>query len=256
MINTASVDNRILIAVSNSATITASTVWTFFFFQHNTVTATRSSGCFADCPTLGSIKMLSIIGVNQLCPNDYVGSDVFVVRKSSILATGPIVVTAFRNVATSSSPGPYTPQGVNNFTPGATEGYFIGVDTVTFGTLYLRRISNPGGTPTISANIQITVPTTSCPINVPHLGNTAGTGGYLDGLDDRLFMAVYRDGSIWTVHNIQVNSSGVASNSGGRDGSRWYQIGNVSTTPTLMQYRRVLGLIIQQQIQRTFGSLR
>jgi hypothetical protein len=231
IINTQSTDNRVLIAVSDAATITASTVWTFFFFQHNIVTTTRPSGCFADYPTLGVDANALYIGVNQFCPNNYAGSDVFVVRKSSILGSGPIVVTAFRNVATSSSAGPYTPQGVDNFTPGATEGYFIGVDTLTFGTLYLRKISNPGGTPSISANIQITVPATSLPINVPHLGGTVS----VDGLDDRLFMATLRNGRIWTVHNIQVNSSGVASSSGGRNGSRWYEIGNLDSTPTLIQ---------------------
>jgi len=231
IINTTNVDNRVLIAVSNSAVITTSTVWTYFFFQHNTVTTTRPSGCFADYPTLGVDANALYIGVNQFCPSNYAGSDVFVVRKSSVLGSGPIVVTAFRNVATASAAGPYTPQGVDNFTPGATEGYFIGVDTLTFGTLYLRKISDPAGTPSISANIQITVPTTSLPINVPNLGGSVN----LDGLDDRLFMAVLRNGRIWTVHNIQVNASGVASNSGGRNGSRWYEIGNLDTTPTLIQ---------------------
>src|SRR5438876_716833 len=70
----------------------------------------------------------------------------FVVRKSSVLGAGPIVVTAFRDL-TSGGPGPYTPQGVDNFDPAATEGYFIGVDNQVFGKLQVRRVSTPGGTP-------------------------------------------------------------------------------------------------------------
>ena len=41
--------------------------------------------------------------------------------------------------------------------------------------------------------------------------------------------------SLWTAHNIRVNSSGLGGSSGDRDGDRWYQLGNLSTTPTLTQ---------------------
>jgi hypothetical protein len=41
--------------------------------------------------------------------------------------------------------------------------------------------------------------------------------------------------TLWTAHNIQVNTTGVASASGGRNGSRWYEITNLTTTPTLNQ---------------------
>src|SRR5262249_2782057 len=41
--------------------------------------------------------------------------------------------------------------------------------------------------------------------------------------------------TLWTAHHIQVNSSGVASTTGGRDGGRWYQIQNMTSTPALVQ---------------------
>ena len=47
-------------------------------------------------------------------------------------------------VPTSSSDGPYTPQGVDNFDAGATDGYFIGTSNLFFGKLMLRRVTNPG----------------------------------------------------------------------------------------------------------------
>ena len=78
---------------------------------------------------------------------------------------------------------------MDNFDPAATEGYFIGVDNAVFGLLQMRRISNPGGTPTVSANIGVTVAATLSPINVNHSGNTGGTTGRLSSLDDRLFAA-------------------------------------------------------------------
>jgi hypothetical protein len=239
IINTpASGANRVLFAVSNGSTITSTSSFTFFFFQQDQVSPAGDTGFFSDYPTLGVDANALYIGVNQFNGNTFAGTTAFVVRKSSITGAGPIVASAFRGLipAPPFGAGLYTPQGVDNFDPAATTGYFIGVDNATFSTLKMRRVTNPGTTPVLSADINLTVPTTVFPINVPHLGNTvAGSDGFLDGLDDRLFMAQIRGGSIWTCHNIQVNASGVASNSGGRNGSRWYQISNLDTTPTLTQ---------------------
>jgi len=227
-------NNRILLAVSNTGVISGSTVWTFFFFQQNLVPTTGDTGCLADYPTLGVDVNALYIGTNQFCPG-FSGTAGFVVQKSSILGAGPIVVTAFRNLAAGVSAGPYTPQGVDNYDPSATEGYFIGVDNANFGILSVRRVSNPGSTtPTISGNIQITVPTTTYGPNAPHSGNTQGATGFLDVIDDRLFAAVMRNGHLWTAHNIGVDSSGVAA-TGDRTGVRWYELSNLSGTPLLDQ---------------------
>jgi hypothetical protein len=225
---TGAVANRLLIAVSNTSTITGGTVWTYFYFVPN-------ASQFADYPTLGIDKNALYIGFNMFTlSGSYAGTIGYVVKKSSILASGPIVATSLGTFATSSGAGPFTPQGIDNFDTTSTEGYFIGCDNASYGLLQIRRVSNPGGTPTVSGNLSITVPTTSASKTVPHLGNTGGTSGYLDALDDRLFAAVIRNGRLWTSHNISVNSSGVAS-SGDRNGSRWYEIGSLTTTPTLIQ---------------------
>ena len=236
-----STPNRVLFAVSDAASagvITGSTVWTYFFFDISTLGL--ASTCLADYPTLGVDANALYIGTNNFCGSPsqtFNGTSGFVVRKSSVLGAGPIVVTAFNGlVASSAAAGPYTPQGVDNFDPAATEGYFIGVDNAAFGLLQMRRVSNPGGTPTISANIGITVPATLSPINVNHSGNTGGTNGRLSSLDDRLFAAQIRNGHLWTAHNVGVNNTGVSSGTSTRNGSRWYDI-NVPTggTPTLFQ---------------------
>jgi len=132
--------------------------------------------------------------------------------------------------------GPWTPQGVDNDDPNATQGYFIGVDNAVFSRLVLRRISNPGGTPSISANLNLTVPTTTFPTQQAHKGDTLGKK--LDALDDACLPRHSEEQnhgaiSLWTAHNIQVNSSGVASSTGGRNGSRWYEISNLTGTPSL-----------------------
>jgi hypothetical protein len=236
VIITVSIPNRILIAVSDAAsggTITPSTVFTFFYIPIDTTQPPISSMCFADYPTLGVDASALYIGTNNFCGSTptFNSCDAYVVKKASVLGAGPIQITAFRGVVpVFSANGPFTPQGVDNDDPAANEGYFIGSDNSVFGRLQLRRISDPGGTPTISANIPITVPATRDPIKVDFLGNALGTNGRLDALDDRLFAAHIRNGRLWTAHNIQVNSIGQSSTTGGRNGVRWYELNGIRTT--------------------------
>lgn len=237
-----SINNRFLIAVSSGPTISSQTSFSFFFFQQNAVSPVGDTGYFADYPTLGLDANALYVGANM-----YTGAGAFrsttgwVVRKSSILGAGPIVVTAFRGLATGTdttlNPGPYTPQGVDNDDPAATEGYFIGVDNQSYGLLVMRRVSNPGGTPTISDNLNIVVPATNAPINVTPLGSTCP----LDAADDRLFAAQIKKNPItgvrtlWTAHHIGVDSTGTASDAPTVDASRWYEIYNLTTTPAIKQ---------------------
>jgi hypothetical protein len=235
--------NRVLIAVSDaasSAALSAGTVWTLYQFQGDAT-------LFADYPSLG-------IDANAL----YIGADMFtlagafnstkgyVIPKAPLLSGSPASVWAFSGlVATPTGAGPFAPRGVDNVDPANTgptaEGYFIGVDNATFNTLMLRRVTNPGSlgpAPTISANISVATPlTTRFPVLVPHLGNTGGTGGRLDSLDDRLYAAVLRNGRLWTAHNIGVNNTGVAGATNNRDAARWYELQNVITpgVPSVLQ---------------------
>ncbi len=222
--------NRVLLAVSDTPTITNSTVFTFFQYQISTT-------LFADYPTLGVDNNALYIGANMFTlAGAFDSTAATVVRKSSILGAGPIVFTNFPGLAVGTGAGPYTPQGVDNYDPAATEGYFIGVDNAVFSQLDIRRVSNPGTTPTLSATLTVTVPTTTFPNPVTHLGNTGGNNGRLDSLDDRLFAAHYRDGRLWTAHNIRVSAAGVASTAAAaRNAVRWYELQNLTTTPTLRQ---------------------
>ncbi|MCS6777163.1 MAG: hypothetical protein RMJ43_05020 [Chloroherpetonaceae bacterium] len=225
--------NRVLIAVSSSDVITNTSSFTFFQFQQDQVNTTGNTGQLADYPTMGVDANAVYIGANMFTSSgSYQGTSAWVVRKSSILGPGPIVVTAFRNL------GLRTPQGVNNSDPAATQGYLIGCDPSFFGRLNIRRINDPGGNPTISSNINLTVPATQFPGGQPALGSSWP----LDALDDRLFAAEIRKNRItgvstlWTAHNFRVNTSGIAStDSDARNASRWYEIQNLSGTPSLRQ---------------------
>jgi hypothetical protein len=146
----------------------------------------------------------------------------------------------------------------------ANEGYFIGPSDAVFGRLILRRISDPGGTPAISADIAITVSATSFPIPTDHLGNTnladlnadGFPDGDLDSLDDRLFAAHIRNGKLWTAHNIAVTATGAASNVNAqrRNGVRWYEL-NVpltTATPTVVQSGTIFDAAATRATARQF----
>jgi hypothetical protein len=231
--------NRLLIAVSDAASagiISNSTTWTFFQFL-------GEANTFLDYPSLGVDANALYIGGNMFSlAGNFLKTNAYVVRKSSILGAGPIVVTTFSGIASGTGAGPFAPRGVDNFAPSATVGYFIGVDNASFGALSMRRVSNPGGTPTLSANVQITVSTTSFSNPVEHAGNTGGNNGRLDAIDDRLYSAHIRNGRLWTAHNLRVSAAGVANTATqARNAVRWYEL-NVpvgSGTPTVVQFSTI-----------------
>jgi len=222
--------NRLLLAISDGPIITASTIWRFIYYQN--------TANFDDYPSLGLDADGIYIGTNRFTiAGSFSNCRAYVFNKASFISGTPSG-TIFDNLLVSGV-GPFSPRGVDNPDPlntGATStGYFIGVDNATFGTLMMRRISNPGGTPTISSNISIptTIPT-SFPVKVPHLGNTGGNNGRLDALDDRLYAAAIKNGRLWTAHNIGVDNTGTTA-SATRNASRWYEIQNLNSSPTVFQ---------------------
>ncbi|GMU33795.1 MAG: hypothetical protein HS101_06445 [Planctomycetia bacterium] len=236
---TGSTPNRIVIAVSNTSIITTLSSFTFYFFQQDLVGATPNAdtGAFADYPSLGVDNNALYIGANMFAPG-FAGTSAWVVRKSSVLSGGPIVVSAFRRIANGFGQGPFAPRGVQNDDPSATEGYFIGPSNSFLNQLVMRRVSDPGGKPSISGNIFVGgVPTTNNPTAVPVLGSTAP----LDALDDRLFVATIFHNqltglrTLWTAHSFRVSATGVATSSGNRIGSRWYEIEDLTTSPVVRQ---------------------
>ncbi len=242
IINVAANDNRWLLAVSDAASngvLTGSTVWTYYFFVPATIAPvpTNSATMFSDYPTLGVDANALYVGIDQFAGSGqpFQQCDAFVIRKSSVLSGGPIVVTALR--ALMSSPavggnysGPFAPRGVDNFDPAATEGYLVGTDGNSYGTMWIERVANPGGSPTVTAE-SLTLPAEDGPRPVVHPGNTGGYWGYLDPLDDRFFQATMRNHQLWTAHNLGMDNTGVCQGvytTDARDGARWFQV-NVPT---------------------------
>jgi hypothetical protein len=240
---TRALPNRFLVAVSDTATVTqAASTWRFFQWTNTRTAGGLGAGasCLGDDPTLGFDDLAYYIGVNQRCgaapaTANFDSTSVLVVRRNSLLSNNTLVVSqldAF--VATPGGGGIFAPQGVVNFDANPTYGYVIGVDNVEKGRLVLRRISNAGASPMPSSDFVITqeIDPTGDPIPVPRQGGTVP----LDGLDDRLSQAVIRNGRLWTSHHFAVNSLGEVGPGLARNGIRWYELANLTTTlPSLVQ---------------------
>src|SRR6185437_4306976 len=106
---------------------------------------------------------------------------------------------------------------------------YVGNDFATVGKFDVLRVGTPGGTPTLSSSLAVTVPSDSNALSVP----ASNSSKNLDGGDFRLTDASIRNGKLYTTEALQVNSAGTATDSGDRDASRWYELTNLGTTPTL-----------------------
>ena len=239
IINVAATNNLVLLAVSSGPTITGTSSFTFYSFPIG-VGGSGEDTNFCDYPGVGIDANALYIGCNMFNGSlAFQHTTGYVIRKSSVLGGGPIVVTPFVNLSGGVTAGPWAPRGVDNDDPQATEGYLIGVDIAVFSRLVLRRVTNPGGTPSISANINLTVPVTSAPLLQVASGSTTS----LDTSDDRLYMASIHKNKItgvstlWTAHSIAVTTAciGASTGSNRRNGGRWYEIGNLTASPSLVQ---------------------
>jgi hypothetical protein len=237
-VNVEATNNRVMLAVSDGPTISGASSFTFYFFNESSPPPAGPSR-FADYPQLGVDANAIYIGVNEFTTSsgNFAGTSAFVIRKSSVLNGGPMVVTAFRDlVSGAAGAGPSSPQPATDMNPNVGAGYIVGPDNQLFNKIDVLRITDPGGTPSISGNLGITVPTTATPLPVPAQGTTGG----IDALDDRLFESMIGTApngtvSLWTAHNIRMDAAGNGSATGNRDGARWYQIGSLDTSPSLTQ---------------------
>ncbi|MGB8647832.1 MAG: hypothetical protein WCF84_21540 [Anaerolineae bacterium] len=244
MIDDAANSNRVLIAVSSGPHISNSSSFTLYGFQFDTSGGgSADNGKFCDYPSLGVDASALYIGCNIFTSSTgtFASTTGFVVRKSDLLS-GTLTVTTFRLLADNSvgPGGVYSPQGVDNEDPNATEGYIIGPTFATSGSLTLRRVSTPGGTPSISGNLNITGIATANPASQPAKSSSPD----LDTGDRRLYGASIHKNKIsgastlWTAETDRMNSTctGVYGGSGqGNNGTLWYELNNLTTTPAVAQ---------------------
>ena len=105
------------------------------FSCNKTPWAAATRGEFLGNPSLGVDNNALYVGgdMSTASTGAPTTTSAFVIRKSSVLGAGPVVVTAFRGLI-SGGEGPVSPRGVDNYDPAANEGYFIGSSARRFRT--------------------------------------------------------------------------------------------------------------------------
>jgi len=235
-----SANNQLMIAVSSGPTITGSGSFTFYAFHIGSVLS-EDAGFICDYPSLGVDANALYVGCNMFDASFsfYQYSSAYVIRKSSVVSGGPMVVTGFSAIGAVGLAGPSSPRGVDNDDPNWNEGYFIGTDPGFLGRIDIRRISDPGGTPTLGATVILPVSSTSL------LDQAAmGSGLAINSQTLRLFAASMHKNkitgatSLWTAHSVETDTTCTPQNSGNsrRLGAKWYEIGNLAGTPTITQF--------------------
>lgn len=198
--------SRIYLAVSTTSDPMGT--WFKTSFQVNTGT---DAGTWPDYPTLG-------VDANGIYTAMYMvgGADtmsIFAIDKAPLISGTPSLgtVTAFRQRPWEGAIHPCVTYG--------NPGREYLVSRVSGTQLRVVRVNPPLTAPTIttsSTNFATGV-STSAPPDAPQSG-----GGLVPTLDGRLMNAVYRNGTVWTAHAVNV---------GGRSGCRWYSI-NPTLPPT------------------------
>jgi len=195
--------NEIFLAVSTTSSATGGYFKTSFI-----VSAGVDASCSPDYPTLGvdanGIYTAAYMFGGGSCNN---GMSLFAIEKAPLIAGSPSlgVVTAFRNL-----PYEQAVQPVHTYGTPDTPGEYV-VSRESSSLIRVRRVTGPLTSPSMTTVASVTIPNHSSPADVPALSSATN----LDSIDNRLMNGVYRDGSIWTCHNVGLGS---------RAGSRWYEI--------------------------------
>lgn len=172
------------------------------WFKTSFLTAPGSdAGTWPDYPTLG-------VDANGIYTAAYMvgaGMTVFAIDKAPLITASPSLgaVTAFRGLPWEGAIQPA-------HTYGTPSGEYL-ISVQDSNELRVRRVNPPLTSPTLSELGNAVVPFFSSAPDASALGSSTP----LDTVDTRLMMSVYRDGSIWTSHTINV---------GGRAACRWYEI--------------------------------
>ena len=196
--------DRIYLGVSMTSDPTGAFFTTFFITDGGV-----DAGDFPDYPTLGVDNEGIYVGLNQF--GGGVTGTIFAIDKAPLIAASPSLgtITAFRELPTGGTIQPT----VNYDDPGVV--YLISF--ASGSSLQLSSIDGPLTAPTLTDIGTVDIPAFGFPPDVEALGSTVP----LDSVDSRLMNAIYRNGSVWAAHAVDVD---------GRAAARWYEADPVTLT--------------------------
>jgi hypothetical protein len=212
MINSARNHSWWMLAVSQSSNITSSTVWTKWALDPDVA----DPGKFADYPGFGFDDSAIYITSNMFNGPTV---DLAVIPKAQLIQASPPASPTFTqlvNITTSAGSTAFTLQPARMY--GAGAGYLASVRGAASNALFLYRVNNPTGTPTLTKT-SVAVSSFAVPPDAPQQGTTnlVATG------DTRLYDVVWRNNKLYAAHTI-ANGSGTQ--------ARWYEV-NTTSWPTV-----------------------
>ncbi|MBI2928793.1 MAG: hypothetical protein HYY24_24280 [Verrucomicrobia bacterium] len=223
-------NNHVILAVSASEDPTGG--WYKYLLEVGQAKS-GSTTYFSDYETLGADDNGVYIGLRIFPSSGTSFAKIAAMQKGPLLGGTASTVTVFSNITDMYS----TPQPAYNFDAvGAGDrAWFVSSSHTVFGDVHYRRLTWSGGTPTLDTSSAIlSTPGYGDPLNAPASGSlTAINVG-----DDRLQMAVIRDGALWTCRHVGLNSSGGAS-SADRTGCEWLELDVSTATASLTQSGRL-----------------
>ena len=197
--------DRVYLAVSLTSDPTGSYFSTSFLTSQGI-----DAGKFPDYPTLGVDANGVYVGAAMFSSGATM--TIFALDKAPLIALSPSLgtISAFRGFGFEGAIQPCVTYG----NPGRE--YFVSRWSST--ALRLREVVPPLTSPTLNDLGSVSIPAHAFPPDAPALGS----GVPLDSVDHRPMNAVFRGGSVWTIHAVDVS---------GRSSARWYEIdpGTVST---------------------------
>ena len=218
-----------LLAMSDGDPVTLDTVWSFYVIE-NTIPNPGFNAVlpYLDYPTLGVDQKAVYCATNVLdgINPSYLSSAAYVILKDSLIAGGAPTIYAFRNLVNQQTfNGPFTLQGALNFDANPTQGYYVSLNALdvllnTSSRLLFNTVTFNNNVPTLSAPISVPV----TPFVGPIFASALGTPQPLFDPGVRLCPAHVRNGTLWVVHEIGVDNTGlsVPTTTVTRNGARFY----------------------------------
>jgi len=198
------------------------------WFKTSFVTASGDdAGCWPDYPTIG----LDADGIYTASYMVGCAATIFTIEKAPLVAPAPSLgtITAFRGLTLEGAIQPA-------FTYGDSGGVYF-VSRRNGSEIRLRQLSGPITSPSLVELGDVPVPAHSGPPDVPSLGSNTP----LDHtVSHRMLNAVYRDGSIWACHDVNID---------GRSAVRWYEMDPVTLSTVQV------GTISDPSLHYFYGSI-
>jgi hypothetical protein len=226
-------DNGVMLAVSRTSDPTQT--WDKYFMD------VGFAGLFTDYDTLGLDDNGLYLGANMFPGGDKgkapgrgaVTAQIIATPKAPLIGGTPSLGPLFQFTGIGEM---NAPQPAFNFdTVGSSDrAWFVSSSNTANSNVNYRTLTWSGGVPTLSSPGVLTTPTYGFPINAPAMGSTTP----LNVVDDRLNMAVIRNGHLWTVRNVGVNATGGATGSN-RTAVEWLDLNVTAASPTLSQSGRI-----------------